>query len=75
MFCSEPSIISVIYDGRQQWAVPTVSTLIKVLVYYKNLPFQISFPAIIRAKIKKICVRFFLKNLWPRNYFIQSDRC
>jgi hypothetical protein len=43
------SIMAVIYDGRQQWAVPTLPTLIKVLVGYENLlkPFQIgivSFP-------------------------------
>jgi hypothetical protein len=31
-------MIWVIYDGRQQWAVPTVPTLIKVLVRYKDVP-------------------------------------
>jgi hypothetical protein len=31
-------MIWVIYDGRQQWAVPTVPTLIKVLVVrYKDV--------------------------------------
>jgi hypothetical protein len=53
-------------DGGQQWAVPTVPTLIKVLERYKNLhkPFQISFYIIFCHYINFYSPCFFICQLF-----------
>jgi hypothetical protein len=62
-------------DGRQQWVVPTVPTLIKVLERSENLhkPFQISFYLIFRHCINFYSPCFFICQLFillpSRNIF------